>query len=159
MRRAGWGCAFGERQRIAEACDTSAAISILAAHLQPTRFMPSTSPLLLRIGASGLVNGFVVKPTADSASWYSWNTTYNLMDAASGLFQQVLFTAPVGTQLSQGENFNLDVNFSGVITTDSGWAASWDDRLAPLNVVPEPGSLALLGLGLAGILVSRRKYS
>ena len=113
--------------------------------------------ILLTPVASGLINGFVVKPSADSASWYSWITTYSLMDA-NGLFQRVLFTAPAGTQLSQGTDFNLDVNFSGIITTDSGWAASWDDRLAP-TAVPEPGTLALLGLGMAGILVSRRRNS
>jgi PEP-CTERM motif len=111
--------------------------------------------ILLTPVASGLINEFVVKPTADPTTWYSWIITYNLLDA-NGLYQQILFTAPVGTQLSQGESFNMDVNFSGIITTDSGWAASWDDRLVPNNV-PEPGSLALLGLGLAGIMTLKRK--
>lgn len=109
--------------------------------------------------ASGLVNDFVVKPSADSSTWVSWIPTYSLMD--NGLFQRILFTAPVGTQLSQGQNFNLNVNFEGILTNDTGWSASWNDRLAliaPDNTVPEPGSLLLMGVGMMGLIgVARRK--
>lgn len=112
--------------------------------------------ILLTPVASGLFNEFMVRGTgADSALWFAWTTTYNLMDSASGLYQQILFTAPTGTQLSQGQDFKMDVNFSGIMTTDSGWAASWDDRAAPDNNVPEPGSLALMGIGMMGLVGSK----
>ncbi|WP_342619232.1 PEP-CTERM sorting domain-containing protein [Rhodoferax sp. GW822-FHT02A01] len=108
--------------------------------------------------ASGLSNGFMVQEIAgDSTSWASWAATYSLLDTISGLYQQVLFTAPEGKQLSQGQNFMLDVNFSGIITTDSGWAASWDDRAAPTNDVPEPGTVTLMGLGAVGLLGAARR--
>ena len=115
--------------------------------------------ILLTGAESGLVNDFVVKPSlTDQSTWYNWTTTLSLLDN-NGLFQRILFTAPTGTDLSQAESFNLNVNFSGVNTTDSGFAASWDDRAVPLVdlTVPEPGSMALVGLGLLGIMALARR--
>lgn len=109
---------------------------------------------------SGLVNDFIVKPTTDPSTWISWTTTYDLLDSTYGLYQRIRFTAPTGTQLSQGESFNLNVNFAGIMTSDSGWAASWDDRLAvvpPDNSVPEPGSMLLMGAGMMGLIGASRR--
>jgi hypothetical protein len=109
--------------------------------------------------ASGLVNDFVVKPSADSSTWVTWAATYSLMDT-TGLYQRIRFTAPTGKQLSQGEDFNMNVNFAGIMTNDSGWAASWDDRLAlvpPVNTMPEPGSLLLMGVGMMGLIGASRR--
>lgn len=105
--------------------------------------------------ASGLFNSFIVMPDLlDSGTWISWNVAYKLMDD-NGLYQRILFTAPLGTELSQGLNFSANVNFSGIMTNDTGWAASFDDREAPvvppISTVPEPGSMMLVGLGLLGL--------
>ena len=105
---------------------------------------------------SGLVNHFTVMPDVlDSSTWVSWAATYNLLDASTGLFQQVLFTSPAGTSLTQGTNFSVNVNFEGIMTNDSGWAASFDDRAALLTV-PEPATFSMFGLGLALVAAKKR---
>jgi hypothetical protein len=112
----------------------------------------STAP-----GATTLVNEFMVKDVAnDDASWYSWIVSYGAPD--NNFFQRITFTAPIGKQLSQGQDFKMNVNFAGIITSDTGYAASWDDRLAPIPTdIPEPGSLALMGLGVAGLIGMKRR--
>ena len=115
--------------------------------------------ILLGDAASGFANEFLVQDVAgDDSSWYSWIVSYGAEDF--GFFQRILFTAPTGKQLSQGQDFKMNVNFAGIITSDAGLAASWDDRAAPVVVldVPEPGSMALMSLGMLGLVgVSRRK--
>ena len=107
--------------------------------------------------SSGLTNHFTVMPDVlDPGTWIEWTTTYNLLDATTGLFQQVLFTSPLGTNLTQGTNFSVNVNFDGIMTADSGWAASFDDRAGAL-AVPEPATLSMFGLGLLAVTASRRR--
>lgn len=105
----------------------------------------------LATSSSGMTNNFIVRPELlNPASWVAWDIAYNLLDSVSGLYQQVLFTAPTGTRLAQGTNFSANVNFAGIMTADSSWAASFDDR-GQLATVPEPGTIALLSLGLIGL--------
>ena len=70
---------------------------------------------------SGLTNHLIViGDFSDTSTWTIWDITYGMLDADSGLFQQITFTAPLGTQLSQGVDFSLNVNFAGIMTSDFG---------------------------------------
>jgi hypothetical protein len=108
------------------------------------------------VPASGLTNNLTVKPTSDPATWVRWIMTLDNLNS-NGRYQQILFTSPLGTQLSAGQNFSLNVNFAGVMSNTSGWSASWDDRA--VSAVPEPETYAMMlaGLGLMGFVARRRK--
>ena len=111
-------------------------------------------------GSSPLPNNFTVKPDlGDPGTWIEWDVKYFLPDANTGLFQQVLFTAPTGTELAQGMNFSTNINISGIFTADAGWAASFIDDAAVIASigVGEPVSMALLGLGLLVPIAARRR--
>lgn len=59
--------------------------------------------------------------------------------------------ADVGAASSRWDNLQMTLNVKGSIT------GSKIDAFAPTAPIPEPATLALLGLGLAGISVSRRR--
>ncbi len=59
--------------------------------------------------------------------------------------------------LAPGENYFVNVFFEG--GTPTSFTGRWLTDFAPTPTVPEPGSLALAGLALAGLLIKRRKAS
>lgn len=69
--------------------------------------------------------------------------------AGFAFLSQITFTLAANTQYFLVTT-TFDINVTGVITTRI--TGSGTPRLGTLSVVPEPGSLALLGLGAAGLL-------
>jgi hypothetical protein len=107
--------------------------------------------------SSGLINNFTVKTDVlDPSTWTTWDISYNLFDSVTGLFQQATFTAPSGTRLSQGTSFSTNLNFSGIMTSDSGWSASFSDQ-GSFSAVPVPASILLLLTGFAAVALGNKR--
>ena len=70
---------------------------------------------------------------------------------------KVVFTAPVGSRISQGDQFFVNVVFTGPIDTDKfSFAGLWTDAAAG---VPEPATWAMMlaGFGLIGATTRRQR--
>lgn len=74
----------------------------------------------------------------DLTTSQTWNTAISL--AA----QRVTLSAPTGTQLSAGDQYTLDINFTGAATPSTfSFAALWSDSPVSNTSVPEPTTLSL----------------
>jgi hypothetical protein len=99
-------------------------------------------------GNDGPVKAMTASIDGSVVGNYSLNTTGLAFNQAGWALQSVLFTAAASS---------TTVRFSSLNT--SGVFGPFLDGVSVVARVPEPGTLALFGLGLAGLALTRRRQA
>ena len=94
------------------------------------------------------VNSFYVNPHGSS------NPVFNAYAADDSLLEAITVTAN-GWNLYSFVSSGI-TRIEGIQPSDS-WNYGIDDLTFTLNSVPEPGTLAIIGLGLAGLAATRKR--
>jgi hypothetical protein len=101
-------------------------------------------------GVAGISSAQLVDLTTSQ----TWSTALSLGSPA----QRVTLDAPSGTQLSAGDLYTLDINFTGAADPSAfSFAALWSDSPISNTSVPEPTTLSLFGVAALALVAMRRR--
>ncbi len=109
---------------------------------------------LVQYGASGTTYSAYSFAGASQAAW-GWNWLDLIGYSYSGLVTE--WAIPISALGLTGNQMRMEFNATGTGTTAETWAYQWESGVGTytIGVVPEPGSVGLLALGVGGVLLAR----